>query len=281
MTSLDDVERSTDGEETGDSSIEEDEDILFDPKLCIFCNYRSGDFDENYEHMCKAHGFSIPNQEHLIVEVETLIKYLHLVVFGYYECLLCGSQRNTSQGAQQHMTGKRHCKIDIDNPDSEYRDFYDLGPASGKENELYDNNASTFRTGVDKTLRLSSGKVLSHRTTTSPRPPRKNEQPRGASSNSALPPQIANGQNVTRSTEDQLTKQESSPKSKRLVKREAALLNQLATLRATDRNSLAHLPVWKQRALVERSMKETEHAMREENAMKLKIQLRGNKTAKK
>ena len=97
------------------------------PSKCLFCNQDNSDIASNVGHMRRAHGFVIPEEDRLVVEIETLIAYFHLVIFGYCECLYCGSQRHTGEGAQQHMIGKGHCKFDLYNEDSEFRDFYDFG----------------------------------------------------------------------------------------------------------------------------------------------------------
>lgn len=86
----------------------------------------STSFSANLDHMQYKHSLFIPEREHLAVDEEALVKYCHLVVFGYFECLYCGSQRNTAQAAQQHMAGKGHCRINLDSEGSEFRDFYDF-----------------------------------------------------------------------------------------------------------------------------------------------------------
>ena len=58
--------------------------------------------------MQKSHGLFIPHHQHLAVDLETLFRYLHLVIFGYRECIQCGTERATIQAVQQHMIGKGH-----------------------------------------------------------------------------------------------------------------------------------------------------------------------------
>lgn len=41
-----------------------------------------------------------------VVDVEALLAYSDLVIFGYRECLCCGSQRSAVDAVQQHMKGK-------------------------------------------------------------------------------------------------------------------------------------------------------------------------------
>lgn len=233
--------------------------------------------------MRKQHGFSIPDEPNLIVDVETLIQYLHLVIFGYYECLHCGSQRGTPEAAQQHMTGKGHCKVDMEKG-SEFRDFYDFGAAGESRNAEdalpSDRCVDALIDQLDKAMRLPSGKILSHRTATKSRsymePSRRTQKQQRQVGQPSLG-QPSSYRAHAGSVEAVPDGESDAAKSKRIAKRDAIFLNQLASLRATDRSGLAHLPVWKQRAVVLQSKKEREHAHRQENAMLLKIQLKANK----
>ncbi|KAJ3531378.1 hypothetical protein NM208_g8905 [Fusarium decemcellulare] len=69
--------------------------------------------DSNVDHMRRAHSFVIAEKNRLVVEIETLLAYFHLAIFGYFECLYRGSQRHTAEAAQQHMVGKSHFKFDL------------------------------------------------------------------------------------------------------------------------------------------------------------------------
>ncbi|KAL3290880.1 pre-60s factor [Colletotrichum asianum] len=106
---------------------------VFDATQCLFCNYNSENLEENLDHMRKRHGMIVPYLESLIVDLEALVKYLHLVIYEYTECLYCGSIRNTPQAAQQHMTGKGHCKIDVQKENFEFRDFYAFESNAGPD----------------------------------------------------------------------------------------------------------------------------------------------------
>lgn len=55
-------------------------DIAFDPFQCLFCGHANLDLDNNLEHMHKKHGLFIPDQENLVVDLHTLLGYLHLVM---------------------------------------------------------------------------------------------------------------------------------------------------------------------------------------------------------
>ncbi|EQB49657.1 hypothetical protein CGLO_10983 [Colletotrichum gloeosporioides Cg-14] len=137
---------------------------VFDPTQCLFCNYHSENLDENLDHMLKRHGMIIPHLESLIVDLETLVKYLHLVIYEYTECLYCGSIQNTPQAAQQHMTGKGHCKIDAEKENSEFKDFYDFEYNVDSDGSRFGDSGRADFVGVeDETRRLPSGKTVSHR----------------------------------------------------------------------------------------------------------------------
>ncbi len=42
---------------------------------------------------------------------------------------------NSVEAVQQHMLGKGHCRFDIEDDESEYRDFYDFGSAAEAEED--------------------------------------------------------------------------------------------------------------------------------------------------
>lgn len=117
--------------------------------------------------MHKNHGLFIPSSiddgsHTLSVDLETLVRYLYLVIFGYNECLQCHTQRQSVNAVQQHMMAKGHCRIDLDDKESEFRDFY--------EDELETAGEEPAPLGThNNTHLLSSGKVISHRSTLFPR----------------------------------------------------------------------------------------------------------------
>ncbi|KAM4062898.1 C2H2 type zinc-finger (2 copies) domain-containing protein [Hirsutella rhossiliensis] len=217
----------------------------------------------------------IPDPDRLVIDLEALIEYFHLVICGYFECLFCGSQRSNIQAAQQHMIGKGHCKIDVSSQGSEYRDFYEFESSSGDDTNIEyktERSKSPF-VDIDKTMRLPSGKVLSHRMQARARVlrPGAPAQTETATTSSTY---IS-----TSSTAE--ANEDTTPRSNRVAKREAVSQTQLATLRDSDRKSLMHLPVAQQRAIVMRGKKQIEQARRDENEMLLKIQLKANRSLKK
>jgi pre-60S factor REI1 len=99
-----------------------------DPLLdCLFCNYRSPNFDLNVHHMGRFHGMFIPEREFL-VEPENLIKYLHTKVHEWHQCLKCHKMVHTATGIQTHMRDRGHCSIAFEHDDElvEIGEFYDF-----------------------------------------------------------------------------------------------------------------------------------------------------------
>ncbi|KAF4784667.1 TRI15 [Colletotrichum scovillei] len=244
---------------------------VFNPSQCLFCNELSTEFAESMLHMQKRHGLSIPNPESLIVDLETLVKYCHLVMVEYKECLYCGSVRNTAQAVRQHMTGKSHCRIEIGKPDSEFRDFYDLGFSCGRDSE--DNfGCRRFADSDEDSRELASGKVVSHRNGKKAKNHRKPTQGQREASDSLL---VGKGS----PREDKSTALTASGNSKKDLaaaadKRDRILEKRLATLRVADRQVLSHLPLPQQRALVAKAKKQQETWNSEQMAQKIKIQMK-------
>ncbi|KXH64901.1 TRI15 protein [Colletotrichum nymphaeae SA-01] len=257
-----------DTESSGEDTAPQD---IFNPSQCLFCNELSTEFAESMLHMQKRHGISIPNPESLIIDLEALIKYCHLVMVEYKECLYCGSVRNTAQAVRQHMTGKSHCRIDIGKPDSEFRDFYDLGSSCGRDSE--DNfGCRRFADSDEDSRELASGKVVSHRNRKKAENHRKPTQGQKEASDSLLV-----GEGSPR--EDKSTALTASGHNKKDLaaasdKRDKNLERKLATLRLADRQVLSHLPLPQQRALVAKAKKQQEAWNSEQMAQKIKIQMK-------
>ncbi|KAJ4396573.1 hypothetical protein N0V93_000794 [Gnomoniopsis smithogilvyi] len=275
-------------------------EAAFDPAQCLFCSHDSVDHESNLEHMNKKHGLFIPHTERLIVDTQTLVGYFHLVIFDYSECLYCGSQRRNPEAARQHMMGKGHCKIDIMDQESEFRDFYDFdivseasdasdnsdGPGTG-ERVRQRQDPVAFARLDDKTVRLKSGRTLGHRSVAKARPFRR----RLPDNRRALPETYPSNQ--VEEEEEEAGTSSSTPASRdmsnvksasalaRSAKREVVFERQLASLRAEDRRSLAHLTMPEQRVVLARTKAQVERARKEENEMKLKIQLKANRSIKK
>ncbi|KUI68137.1 hypothetical protein VM1G_04563 [Cytospora mali] len=276
LSSLDLANSDAEEDEPGSSDEDEAAPIHFDPTQCLFCNQKSASLAENMSHMQKRHGLIIPSPERLIVDIETLVAYLHLVVFEYAECLSCGSIRNTPQAAQQHMTGKGHCRIDITKENSEFRDFYNFDPESDSEEEEGTTGNSTVDrfVGVDEeTRRLASGKLVSHRRARKPRVhqhvARIDEQDASGSLLEGETPLVSELSSV-------LTPGSKSKELRATEKRGLLFNKQLVTMRSGDRQALMHLPLSQQRTLVAKAKRQQEKWNRDQVAQEIKRQLKAN-----
>jgi hypothetical protein len=85
----------------------------FHEELCLFCRHMSLSFDENMAHMKSCHSFTIPNLDSRVTEPKTVVRYLHRIIFGFYECISCGKKRHTLEGIQHHMAAKNHCHFQM------------------------------------------------------------------------------------------------------------------------------------------------------------------------
>ena len=146
----------------------------YTPAQCLFCNIDSLTMDGNIEHMLKAHGMFIPNQEDL-EDAEGLLSYLSKIIVEFYECLYCGKTKETVEGIRSHMIDKGHCRIAFD---EELDQFYDFeggseddaqGEVIGENDELVDSDKISpprehdFHPDSDHELQLPSGRILGHR----------------------------------------------------------------------------------------------------------------------
>lgn len=152
-----------------DSGSDSDHESLscsgFNPSACLFCSHRAANFDNNQRHMRLKHGFTIPDPEHLVADAETLVQYLHLVIAQDHECLLCGSARRSPTAVQHHMRGKNHCRLDLSDPASEFRDFYDIPaahPIAAAPETRHGQLQPVVVAGMEMWL-TSSAKMLHHR----------------------------------------------------------------------------------------------------------------------
>jgi pre-60S factor REI1 len=241
--------------ETSDE-VPNDEMPEFEPEKCIICTQNNKSFDDNVQHMKTAHSLRIPYENHLSVDLETLIWYLHFVINTYRECIYCGTRSRTVQGIQQHMVDKGHCRVEMSD---EMLEFYDLEGLKKYETE----------NGVaidNETLRLSSGKLLSHRTAPAPKKPHRETAQDDAQSQdnqTALPGSVSS---------DALTTKD---------RKEAALASQLARLSVRDQQSLIHMSSSEQRSFLLQRKKEMDTARRSERKMRLKTERVNNKTMMK
>lgn len=270
--------------------------------------------------MSRSHSLFIPaaidnGSLALAVDLETLVRYMHLVIHTYHECLLCHTQRQSARAVQQHMTGKGHCHIDLEDDGSEFRDFYESpkgaegeegeGGSSGEEmsgsededaerQESLAGDAAPLRLR-EGSLLLSSGKLLSHRSAPAPkhhRPLAETQKPtrRGllaaASSEPESPAQPSNDGSTSSEANANSPTADAGRALTRLERRaesnnRSTLSMAMARMSLGDRAALAHLPAAEQRGVVLRQFKQQDRARHESRRFWSKVELRGNKTAKK
>lgn len=196
--------------------------------------------------MKTTHGLTIPYADHLVVEPETLAWYLHLVVFAYRECISCGTRRRTVEGVQQHMMDKGHCRFSMSD---EMMDFYNLEGIAGC------NTTDLVRPDEDS-LRLPSGSIISHRhqppSSTKPRLLDTSSEPSPPDDKPSLPSQASPNALTARDAAD------------------TTLAAQLARLRVGDRQSLMHLPDYRQRSVLAQRKKEFNAGQRAGRRMQIR-----------
>lgn len=291
-------------------------ELSFIPTQCLFCNGASQDFESNLSHMNRHHSLFIPaaidnGSLALAVDLETLVRYMHLVVHTYHECLLCHTQRQTANAVQQHMTGKGHCRFDLEDDGSEFRDFYERPraghgesgssgeEASGSEDEDAEEAEVSLVGGAaplrlrEGSLLLSSGKVLSHRSAPAPKHHRPLAETQKPTHRGALAAASSQPESPTPPSDDgpsEPTAEASAADTGRALTRlerraesnsRSTLSMAMARMSLSDRAALAHLPASEQRAVVLRQFKQQDRARHESRRFWSKVELRGNKTAKK
>lgn len=268
--------------------------------------------------MSKSHSLFIPTSIDngtlmLAIDLETLVRYMHLVISTYHECLFCHTQRQSAHAVRQHMTGKGHCRIDLEDGESEFRDFYESARRVGDEGDEGSSGEEAFGCEDEAemapaggeplrlregSLLLASGKLLSNRSAPTPkhhRPLSETQKPtrRGALLTSASSPPQPSEQGVAESsdpTPDTTTTTPATTDTGRSLTRmerraeasgRSTLAVAMARMSLNDRAALAHLPEAEQRAVVLRQFKEQDKARKESRRYWSKVELRGNKTAKK
>lgn len=221
----------------------------FDPGQCLFCGAENDSFKDNLAHMSKEHSFSIPHEADLIVELNTLIGYFHLVIYGYGECILCATRRSSVEGIQHHMIAKGHCRFNVT---SDIAEFY---------------NISTLEYHVDEELlRLPSGKLLSHRTRASG-----SAAPRVARQSGERRLEAAASQLMIRTHPSDLVPIQDNNTT-------SPSHTQVSRLTRGDQQSLAHLPDHEVRSLLATSARHIDQLRREEKDAQLKLDTAGNTT---
>ncbi|KAF4343772.1 TRI15 [Fusarium beomiforme] len=262
----------------------------FTPGQCLFCPKTHATLSESIMHMQISHGLFIPYQEHLLVDLETLLRYLHLVIFQYRECICCGTERTTVQAVQQHMMGKGHCKFDV-SEGSEFADFYNFSHSqlqldeyviNEDDKEEFENaRMETIRQSlqVDRdSIRLPSGRLISKKTSAQVEPSISRIRHRTRTPRSQLEYSSVEVDEDNLPNEDPIPdKNDTRLLSRRERRQRATVTYQLANMSTSDRNALMHLSASEQRSLIAMQHRFTEKVQKEESRRQRKIDRKGNK----
>ncbi|KAH8702166.1 C2H2 type zinc-finger-domain-containing protein [Talaromyces proteolyticus] len=264
----------------------------FTPGQCLLCPHPSPSFNDSVIHMQKSHGLFIPHQQHLAVDLETLFRYLHLIIFGYRECIQCGTQRATVQAVQQHMAGKGHCKFDISEQASEFSEFYDFSRLeddrdSDIEGENDERNQEKSVTSSSRkplladedSIRLPSGKIISKKSSAQAEPSFTQVRRRARTLASKLDYSPVEPDDEEGSSKEGHNSDigETRSLSKREKREKAMATYQLANMSANDRSGLMHLSTPQQRSMLATQHRQAEKVQKEERRRQSKIERKGNK----
>ena len=240
-------------------------DNAFNDSKCLFCNQVNTDLNQNITHMSKVHGLHIDLTD-LLVDVASLLSYMHLLIFDCHECIYCGTQRHTRQAVQQHMIAKGHCKYELADGRSELQDFFEQ-----ESSESDEEHRKRFASRSDDHQLLSKARS---------RKARSRNHGGDASAGLGVPtPEVLQSRPrvETNSDSDGTAPQPSNALSNRVLKQEQNLNNQLSRLRTGDRQSLAHLPASQQRSLLATRHKQMEQGRRSEQSYHSHLESAGNK----
>ncbi|KAF5568795.1 hypothetical protein FPHYL_2602 [Fusarium phyllophilum] len=262
----------------------------FTPGQCLFCSSVYPTLAESITHMQSSHGLFVPYKQHLLVDLETLFRYLHLVIYEYRECIHCGTGRSTVQAVQQHMMGKGHCKFDV-SEGSEFADFYDFSRSSFDidEDVLSEADVEVFESAeiepdrkplqVDRdSIRLPSGRLISKKSSAQVEPSVSQVRERKRTPRSQLE------YSSVEVEEENPTCEKNAPVtsdtrllSRRERRQKATVTYQLANMSAGDRSALMHLSASEQRSLIATQHRFTEKVQKEESRRQRRIDRKGNK----
>lgn len=273
----------------------------FIPEQCLLCPKLSPNFPDSMVHMRKSHGLFVPHQQNLAVDLETLFRYLHLIIFGYRECIKCGTERATVQAVQQHMTGKGHCNFDTSGEYSEFADFYDFSePEDIAESEdegdsVEEDQEETAASSSQKPLpagqdsmRLPSGKIISRQSSAPTGPSFNQVRRRARTYASRLEHTLveAGDEDGDGEEDEEQGSGEEGPDpgahdtrllSRREKREKETVTYQMANMSAGDRNSLVHLPASQQRAILAAQFRHTVKVQKEERRRQGRVDRKGNK----
>ncbi|ORX76487.1 hypothetical protein K493DRAFT_321545 [Basidiobolus meristosporus CBS 931.73] len=150
--------------------------VRLTPEDCLFCTQKSQSFEDNVDHMTKAHSFFIPDIEYL-TDIQGLFKYLGEKISVANICLYCngkGRTYRTLEAVRGHMVDKGHCKVAYEKEEDilEISDYYDFTSSYPEEMRVDDENeeladddmVNPIAYGEEETeLVLPSGARVGHR----------------------------------------------------------------------------------------------------------------------
>lgn len=270
----------------------------FVSEQCLFCPKLSPNFPDSMVHMRKSHGLFIPHRQHLAVDLETLFRYLHLIIFGYRECIKCGTERSTVQAVQQHMTGKGHCNFDTSEEDSEFADFYDFSESEnatdseaeddgdeGCHEEATASSSQKPQPAGQDSIRLPSGKIISRQSSAYAGPSVTQQRRRNRTYASRLEHTLVEAGDKEGEEEKEGSSKEDPDSgahdtrllSRREKREKETVTYQLASMSASDRDSLVHLPASQQRAILAAQFRHTVKVQKEERRRQGRVDRKGNK----
>ncbi|KAF5567436.1 hypothetical protein FNAPI_679 [Fusarium napiforme] len=262
----------------------------FTPGQCLFCPSVYPSLAESIIHMQTSHGLFVPYKQHLLVDLETLFRYLHLVIYEYRECLHCGTSRATVQAVQQHMMGKGHCKFDV-SEGSEFADFYDFSSEhlGADDDVLSEDDEDEFEGAETKperkplqvdrdSIRLPSGRLISKKSSAQVEPSVSQIRERKRTSRSQLEySSVEVDDEVPMHEESVPDTSDTRVLSRRERRQKATVTYQLANMSAGDRSALMHLSASEQRSLLATQHRFTEKVQKEESRRQRRIDRKGNK----
>ncbi|KAM3507241.1 hypothetical protein MY10362_001905 [Beauveria mimosiformis] len=240
----------------------------FVAEQCLFCDVQSADLDASLVHMASTHSFVVPYQSSLVVDVATLIWYLHLVIYMYHECVACGSRRRSAAAAQQHMQSKSHCRFDMASP--EMREFYDVSALDGRV------VVSGLALQDEGTIRLASGKLISQRGSSS------SGSGGGGSRGRLEREETDNAGELSNAGETGLAVRSGDEQRQVVLDgTERNMSRQMAQLSVRDQQALAHLQPHEQRRELTLRKKQVDRARRAEWRAQAALGRKGNRTLMK
>ncbi|KAF5637804.1 hypothetical protein F52700_4506 [Fusarium sp. NRRL 52700] len=262
----------------------------FTPGQCLFCPSVYPTLAESIIHMQTSHGLFVPYKQHLLVDLETLFRYLHLVIYEYRECIHCGTSRATVQAVQQHMMGKGHCKFDV-SQGSEFADFYDFSRQNlDTENDVLSEDEGDEVEGAETktdrkplqfdrdSIRLPSGRLISKKSSAQVEPSVSQLRERKQTPRSQLEySSVEVDEEVPMHVENVPDTSDTRLLSRRERRQKATVTYQLANMSAGDRSALMHLSASEQRSLIAVQHRFTEKVQKEESRRQRRIDRKGNK----